>query len=150
MLLWSEMKCLKNVHVKELLTTTFCTIGLCFFYNCNSDLILFEMWHFNYLQLLSPYFTKSYFQMNREVLVIIIGSRYIRWLRATLWLVSVCVGMYDQIWAVPLQVVTTGWTHHLHTPEITSNENGKTGEFGICMVFTHPSCQGCLWRSTWG
>lgn len=72
-------------------------------------------------------------------------------LHATVWqmicqYVLVCLSKCKHF---PLQVVTTGWTHHLHAPEITSNENGKTGECGICVVCTHPSCQDCLWRSTW-
>lgn len=88
------------------------------------------------------------------------------------WLFSVCVSVYVQMYTVPLQVVirvTTGWTHNLQTPEITSYENGKMGEgigktamwlrhawmcvcvcLSVCVFCTYPSCQGCLWRSTWG
>lgn len=87
------------------------------------------------------------------------------------WFVCVYVQMY--VGSLHVLRVTTGWAHNLQTLEITSYENGKMGEcigktamwycmscmnewmcVGVCVCpcvfFTHPNCQGCLWRSTWG
>lgn len=67
------------------------------------------------------------------------------WLPATEW--HICLSMFvgAQMPAVP--------TQNLKTPY----ENGKIGwvfrrDKAVvcpCVVCTHPSCQGCLWKSTW-